>query len=78
MVRELRQVEFMAQIVVAWEIERRFGGRFIYFNANGNPAISREVLKAFDAMTGEGVVWENRERLWRYRRPDDLAGRKQP
>jgi hypothetical protein len=78
MVGELRRSEYMAQVVVAWEIEERFGKRWIYTNANGNPAIAKPVLAAFDALTGDGVVWENRERLWRYRQDYDLPSRRQP
>jgi hypothetical protein len=75
---ELRRDEYMAQIVVAWEIARRFGERWTYANANGNPAIAREVLKAFEARTPEDVVWERRTRMWRPRRPYDDPGRMQP
>ena len=78
MVRELRRSEFMAQVVVAWEIAQRFGERFIYLNANGNPAINRDVLSAFDLATGDDVVWESRARIWRRREEGDAPGRRQP
>ena len=59
------------------EIERNFGSAFVYENENGNPAIDRGVLREFRRLTGESVVWERGEQLWRRRSTDDEDGRQQ-
>lgn len=75
---ELGRVRYLAQDIVGWEIADRFGERFTYSNANGNIAIDKVVLKEFERLTGEAVVWEFSTRLWRFREDYDLAGRRQP
>lgn len=59
------------------EIEARFGENFVYDNANGNRAISRKVLDAFNLLTTSTVVWERGERYWRFRVAYDEPGRSQ-
>ncbi|HEY4810774.1 MAG TPA: hypothetical protein VIH71_06920 [Solirubrobacteraceae bacterium] len=59
------------------DIEEMFGDAFIYENNNGNPAISRAVLKAFHAISDDNVVWERGERMWRKRESSDEPGRQQ-
>ena len=78
MLRTLKEVEYLSQDIVAFEIADRFGEEFITINANGNPAVTRPVLKAFEALTGDTVVWEFSARLWRFRQDYDLPGRRQP
>jgi Family of unknown function (DUF6953) len=50
---------------------------FTYDNDNGNLAISRNVLSAFRRLTGEDVVWDRDERMWRHRESHDAPGRQQ-
>lgn len=59
------------------EIEELFGDAFTYENDNGNPAISRAVLKAFRVVSADDIVWERGERMWRTREPFDEPGRQQ-
>ncbi len=59
------------------DIEELFGDAFIYENDNGNPAISRAALKAFQAISDDNVVWERGERMWRKRESSDEPGRQQ-
>lgn len=49
-----------------------------YENDAGNLAIRSEVLKAFNRITGNDIVWERSAKLWRPRDKDDLPGRMQP
>lgn len=63
------------QIDAAEEIERRFGQEYIYYNAGGALAISREVLAAFSKLTGQDVIWVRGRRYWRKREADDKPGR---
>ncbi len=75
MLETLTRQRELDQEDAAYEIERRFGKRFIYENDNGNPAISREVLKEFRTLTEGTVVWIRGERRWRFREIGDARGR---
>ena len=77
MVAELSRVKHLYQEEIVADIERKFGTQFIHANENGNPAIDRKVLKVFRELTGNTVVWERSERMWRRREPGDQAGRQQ-
>lgn len=74
----LSQWKFLEQDTAAFEIEKRFGEHFTYYNDNGNVAIKKAVLDAFRKLTDENVVWVRSERLWRYREKGDEPGRQQP
>ncbi len=77
MVEELERVEYLYQSSVVYEIHERFGEGFTYTNQNGNLAITTGVLAAFNALTGDSVVWERGQRLWRKRAEYDAPGRQQ-
>lgn len=77
MLEELRRVRYLYQGDAVFEIGRRFGSQFTYINDNGNDAIDRTVLKAFRCLTGDSVVWERGQRLWRMREKYDEKGRQQ-
>jgi len=77
MLDRLEQEHYLYQDVVVYEIESRFGDKFIYLNENGNIAISREVLREFRKLTEVTVVWERGERLWRKRSSSDPKGTRQ-
>ena len=71
------QKKGLEQQQAAWDIKRKFGKGFVYDNAHGNPAISKDVLKEFRAVSDESVVWSRTERAWRKRRKFDKPGREQ-
>jgi hypothetical protein len=75
----LQEVIFreLDQDYAAHNIQRIFGGEFVYENANGNWAINRNVLKEFRKITGDTVVWERNSRRWRKRGTYDKPGRQQ-
>lgn len=77
MLEELEESDYLYQEVVAAEILDRFGEEFVYYNQNGNLAISREVLARFRELTEETVVWDRSERLWRWREDRDPPDRRQ-
>ncbi|MFX0115217.1 MAG: DUF6953 family protein [Candidatus Hodarchaeota archaeon] len=62
MAQELEKRKELYQEDVVYEIERKFGSKFVYINENGNPAIDREVLKEFGKLT-PNAVWERGNRL---------------
>jgi TIR domain len=59
------------------KIRDEFGEEFIYTNENGNPAISKTVLKEFRKLTENLVVWDKGERRWRLRGEHDTPGKRQ-
>lgn len=67
----------MYQEYVVYEIRDKFGEEFIYTNDNGNPAISKAVLKEFRKLTEDLVVWEKGERCWRLRSKHDTPSKRQ-
>ena len=67
----------MFQEQVVYKIRDEFGEEFIYTNDNGNPAISKAVLKEFRKLTENLVVWEKGERCWRLRGEHDTPGKRQ-
>ena len=75
MTETVRKQGCLYQEEAAGEIEQRFGGDFLYDNANGNPSIRKDVLAAFRTMTEGWVVWERGERVWRLRENYDPPGR---
>lgn len=61
----------------AYKIKKEFGPEFVYNNANGNLAISREVLKEFRKLSEGIVVWEKSERAWRKLRDNEAYNGRQ-
>lgn len=77
MLSELQRVKYLYQETVVHDIASNFGEDFIYYNDNGNPAIGKNVLAAFRKLTGDSVIWERGERMWRFRENYDEPGRQQ-
>ena len=78
MADELKAQTLLYQETVVYDIIEKFGEEFTKINSNGNPAINADVLKAFNALTGDAVVWVRSERYWRAREEWDEPGRMQP
>jgi hypothetical protein len=76
-VQALDACGYLYQEEAVYEIRNKFGEAFTYDNDNGNLAISRNVLSAFRRLTGEDVVWDRGERMWRHRESHDAPGRQQ-
>lgn len=77
MLDELSRIQFLYQDTLVYEIESKFGSSFVYYNDNGNPAIDKKILTAFKKLTGDSVIWQRGERMWRFREEYDLPGRMQ-
>jgi hypothetical protein len=77
MVDQFRNSDYLYQQVAVYNIQTRFGDQFVYYNQAGNQAIDRRVLAAFRALTGDAVVWERGQRVWRKRHGYDAPGRQQ-
>jgi hypothetical protein len=77
MVSELEKKPRLYQDQAVRGIRREFGEKFSYRNKNGNWAIDKAVLREFDKLSGDDVVWERGDRCWRKRREKDRPGRQQ-
>ncbi|SDN55570.1 DUF6953 family protein [Allokutzneria albata] len=60
-----------------YHIEKNFGQEFTEQKDNGSWGIARNVLRAFNSLTAETVVWVRSERYWRPREDGDAPGRSQ-
>ncbi len=77
MLSELQRVKCLYQETAVYDITSKFGEEFTYCNDSGNPAIAKKVLAAFKKLTGDSVIWERGERMWRFREKYDEPGRQQ-
>lgn len=77
MLQELQRVGYLYQNIVVYDIATKFGDVFTPLNNNGNLAIRKDVLAHFKKLTGDSVIWERGQRLWRKRQPHDEPGRLQ-
>ncbi|KQN74040.1 hypothetical protein [Devosia sp. Leaf64] len=77
MVEQLAAKRYLDQETVAWQLHK-MDQSLTYSNANGNLAIAKPILAAFNKLTSDGdVVWSRSERQWRYRTKWDKPGRQQ-
>ena len=65
------------QISAVGDVGRKFGDELVYINDNGNPAISKDALKAFNKLSADTVVWSKGGRYWRRRGESDEPGVRQ-
>lgn len=77
MLDEIGRRKDLFQMDAVSGVAKKFGAEFTYTNKNGNPAIHKKILDAFDKLTGNTVVWEPRGRYWRKREDGDKPGRSQ-
>jgi hypothetical protein len=50
-------------------IRHHYGDLYLYLNANGNPAISKNVLNEFRLLAGGTAMWQSAKHCWRLRGP---------
>ena len=76
MVEQLHEKKWLDQEYVVWEL-RKLEKSLTYDNENGNLAIDKRVLSAFNKLTSDGnVVWSRGSRHWRFRAPYDTPGKR--
>lgn len=56
---------------VVYQIDENFGSGFVYYNQEGNLAISKEVLKEFRKITEPTIIWSRSELCWKFRSKGD-------
>lgn len=77
MLDELERREDLFQLDAVNGIAERFGPEFTTENRRGTRVIHPRVLKAFNKLTADTVVWEYWGRYWRKRKDGDKPGRLQ-
>ena len=77
MLVQLNEQKYLYQEVIVYQIAQEFGEEFTCTNENGNMAINKKVRDEFRRITGDSVVWESGERMWRKREEYDSPGRRQ-
>lgn len=77
MVENFNATGRLIQKEAAQEIQKRFGGQYVFVGKNGNLQIKENVLRHFRKMTGDTAVWAKDSRYWRKRRPTDPGGVRQ-
>ena len=77
MAEQVKDGDLMYQETIVYDIDEKFGDEFTYINDNGNMAISKNVLKEFNKLTANTVVWLRSDRAWRLREEHDDPGRQQ-
>ncbi|MBX3413912.1 MAG: hypothetical protein KF708_14575 [Pirellulales bacterium] len=78
MLDEVHRTGELYQIDVIGQIEKRFGRSYTYYNDAGGQSIDRKVLSEFRKLTGNDVVWQRGEKMWRRRERGDEPSRLQP
>ena len=76
MLDELDRRHWLDHEIVTWEL-RKLDPSLLDMNASGNDVVKKSVLKVFEQLTKDSVVWSVGERHWRRRAPSDSPGRKQ-
>ncbi|MGH3690759.1 MAG: DUF6953 family protein [Microbacterium sp.] len=61
------------QSVLVRRLREKFGDDWVYKNHNGNMAIDRRVLKAFQPLKSPNVIWERSDQSWRVASDEDLV-----
>ena len=77
MLEEIRTNDYLEQGAAVYTIKDKFGDDFVYTNDNGNLAIAKKVLTAFNKLSGDSVVWLRGEKAWATRQDFHQPGRQQ-
>ena len=77
MLEEVSSKGYLEQEAAFFEIETRFGEGFTYMNESGGNSIDKKVLRAFNKISGDEVVWARVSRYWRPRQAGDGPSRAQ-
>jgi hypothetical protein len=71
-----RKTGGLTQKQAIWGIRELYGPEYLQQTDRGRFAVPRPILKAFQALDPEGIVWSPRRRAWRPRLPDDPPHRR--
>ncbi len=61
----------------AEEVDRMHGAPHVGYDEDGDPFLMPPVVDAFQALSGDDVVWSMSGRFWRRRAAGDKPGRQQ-
>ncbi|MBL8578893.1 MAG: hypothetical protein JNK47_16845 [Mesorhizobium sp.] len=77
MMGEVSSGKRLYQTRVAQHVRQHVDASLTSRNKNGNWALDKRINDAFRELSGDGVVWERSQQLWRLRKPSDKPGRMQ-
>lgn len=77
MMKEIRTNDYLEQGAAVFTIQNIFEDDFVYTNDNGNLAIAKKVLSAFNKLSGNDVVWLKYDKAWTTRKDSHQSGRQQ-
>jgi len=75
--RQIEQHGYAYQQIIAPQISQQFGPEFVYKNKSLGLSLTPAVLRSFNTLTGDGVVWERSVKRWVARRSHHKPGRQQ-
>lgn len=76
MLTMFRKTGGLTQRQAVWGIRELFGDTYLTVTPRGRHTLPPAVLKAFQRLDPDGIVWSPRQRAWRPRRPEDPPGRR--
>jgi hypothetical protein len=65
MLEELKKNIILHQEGIVHRIQEKFGDEFVFKNNYGTLSIDRKVLREFNKIKGEDVVWDKEGRCWK-------------
>lgn len=65
MVKELAQNGILYQEGLVQKIQKLFGDEFVFANNHGTLSIDRKVLREFNKIKGEKVLWDRDGCCWK-------------
>lgn len=74
---QMNHVGVLSQSTAVYQIRQLFGDTYVYTNANGNLAINQAVLRKFNKVTADDVIWSRGDKAWRRRHQFHKPGRQQ-
>jgi len=77
MVSEFNRNQLLFRDIAVPRIRELFGPEFTTLNNEGNYNIDQDILKEFQGLTGDEVVWVRFQHYWRKRSKNDSPGRTQ-
>ena len=77
MLKFVAEQGFLDQSTAATELAARGGAALADYNAEGYLCISKRVLKKFNTLAPDDIVYERGGKMWRKRQAWDVPGRQQ-
>ena len=77
MLEEIEQGGHLDQFIAVRSIQELYGEEFVYRNTGAEPGNCPAVLRAFNKVSGDRVIWCRTSKRWEMRKPGQRPGRSQ-